>query len=145
MGTINFLSLKSLDIQRPGGIMCDHLLFHNCTGGTGSPRLFRARRRYGRRTLPDSSEGEGTLSQRYNRRTLPDSSEGEGTMGTADFSEYSAFSASRTRSSHGQTTSSRVSSFDVEEEASNQTYSGLYVNFFYNLSLRTSIAIFYLS
>ena len=28
MGTISDLSLKSLDIQRPGGIMCDHLLFN---------------------------------------------------------------------------------------------------------------------
>ena len=26
MGTVSDLSLKSLDIQRPGGIMCDHLL-----------------------------------------------------------------------------------------------------------------------
>ena len=26
MGTVSNLSLKSLDIQRPGGIMCDHLL-----------------------------------------------------------------------------------------------------------------------
>ena len=26
MGTVSDLSLKSIDIQRPGGIMCDHLL-----------------------------------------------------------------------------------------------------------------------
>ena len=29
MGTVSDLSLKSLDIQRPGGIMCDHLFIVN--------------------------------------------------------------------------------------------------------------------
>jgi hypothetical protein len=102
--------------------LCQDLIY-SPTGETASPKFFKNRKKYGRRTLPDSSEGEGTY-------------------GTADFSEYSSRST-RTRSSRGHT-SSRVSSFDVDEEVSGRLLqSKIYINNRATMLYLFSVYIYY--